>query len=110
LLLVMGLGMQMPFWPEDLCTAFAAAGFAVARFDNRDVGESTHLTGSPSLPAVMAVPQAVARYRISDMAADAVAVLDALGWSSAHVLGTSMGGMIAQALAIEHPARVRSLT
>lgn len=106
----MGLGMQMPFWHDDLCAAFADAGFAVARFDNRDVGASTHLSGTPSLPAVMTVPQAVARYRIADMAADAVAVLDALGWRSAHVLGTSMGGMIAQALAIEHPARVRSLT
>ncbi|MDN5933547.1 MAG: alpha/beta fold hydrolase [Pseudonocardia sp.] len=112
MLLVMGLGMQMPFWNDDLCAEFARAGFAVARFDNRDVGESTHLTarGTPSLAAVLAVPQLVASYRIADLADDAAAVLDALGWDSAHVLGTSMGGMVAQQLAIAHPRRVRSLT
>ena len=112
LLLIMGLGMQMIYWPDGLLAAFAEAGFTVARFDNRDAGASTHLTwlGTPSLPAMLAAPRLVAPYRISDMAADTVAVLDALGWESAHVLGTSLGGMIAQAVAIEHPARVRSLT
>ncbi len=112
LLLIMGLGMQMIYWPDGLLAEFAAAGFTVARFDNRDAGASTHLTwlGTPSLPTMLAAPRHAAPYRISDMAADAVAVLDALGWSSAHVLGTSLGGMIAQAVAIEHPARVRSLT
>ena len=112
LLLIMGLGMQMIYWPDGLLVELAEAGFTVARFDNRDAGASTHLTwmGTPSLPAMLAVPRIAAPYRISDMAKDAVAVLDALGWESAHVLGTSLGGMIAQAVAIEHPGRVRSLT
>ncbi|HXV94333.1 MAG TPA: alpha/beta fold hydrolase [Pseudonocardia sp.] len=112
LLLVMGLGMQMHFWHDDLVAELVRCGFTPARFDNRDVGGSTHLRrrGAPSLPALLAAPQRVAPYRISDMAADAVAVLDALGWESAHVLGVSMGGMIAQTVAIEHPHRVRSLT
>lgn len=112
LLLVMGLGMQMYFWPDELLARFADRGFATARFDNRDVGCSTHLRerGTPGLAALLTVPRRVAPYRISDMADDAVAVLDALGWASAHVVGASMGGMIAQAMAIEHPARVRSLT
>ena len=112
LLLIMGLGMQMHFWHDDLCAEFVRAGFSPVRFDNRDVGTSTHFThrGAPSLPQLFVAPQAVASYRLSDMAADAVAVLDAAGWESAHVLGTSMGGMIAQAVAIEHPHRVRTLT
>ena len=112
LLLIMGLGMQMIYWPDGLLAEFAEAGFTVARFDNRDAGASTHLTwlGTPSLPTMLAAPRLVAPYRISDMAADTVAVLDALGWDRPHVLGTSLGGMIAQAMAIEHPARVRSLT
>jgi pimeloyl-ACP methyl ester carboxylesterase len=112
LLLIMGLGMQMIYWPDGLLAGFAEAGFTVARFDNRDAGASTHLTwlGTPSLPTMLTAPRLVAPYRISDMAADAVAVLDALGWTSAHVLGTSLGGMIAQAVAIEYPERVRSLT
>lgn len=112
LLLIMGLGMQMHFWHDDLVATFVAAGFDPVRYDNRDVGESTHFSyrGAPSLAAVLALPQAVASYRIEEMAADAVAVLDAAGWESAHVFGTSMGGMIAQTVAIRHPDRVRSLT
>ena len=110
LLLIMGLGMQMIFWPDDLIAGFVGAGFSPARFDNRDAGASTYLTGlpAPSLPALMVTPRA--GYRVADMADDAAAVLDALGWESAHVFGTSMGGMVAQALAIGHPHRVRSLT
>lgn len=112
LLLVMGLGMQMLAWPEPFCLALADRGFAVARFDNRDVGLSTHLyeAGTPSLVQVLQRPAAVARYRLDDMADDALAVLDALGWASAHVVGVSLGGMIAQVLAIRHTDRVRTLT
>jgi pimeloyl-ACP methyl ester carboxylesterase len=112
LLLIMGLGMQMIFWPDALCADLTRRGFAVARFDNRDSGLSTHFhrAGTPSLLGIFTRPSAVAAYRLDDMAADAVAVLDALGWDSAHIVGASMGGMIAQMLAIRYPARVRSLT
>jgi pimeloyl-ACP methyl ester carboxylesterase len=97
LLLVMGLGMQRISWPDDFCAGLVERGFTVARFDNRDSGESTHFTaaGRPSVVALFTRPEAVAPYRLDDMADDAVAVLDALGWSSAHVVGASMGGMIA---------------
>jgi pimeloyl-ACP methyl ester carboxylesterase len=111
LLLVMGLGMQMIFWPDELVTALTRCGFAVARFDNRDVGRSTHFShaGVPSLISLLAGPGGAA-YRLEDMADDAVAVLDALGWPSAHIVGASLGGMIAQTVAIRHPERVRTLT
>ena len=111
MLLVMGLGMQMIFWPDDFCAALAARGFAVARFDNRDVGRSSHFThlGVPRLGRMLSRPLAAAPYRLDDMADDGVAVLDALGWTSAHVVGVSLGGMIAQTIAIRHPGRVRSL-
>ena len=112
LLLVMGFAVQRQFWPDGLCAQLVEAGFDVVRFDNRDAGESTHLTGArtPSWPAAMTVPKLVAPYRLADMAADAVAVMRAAGWDSAHVVGVSMGGMIAQTIAFEHPERVRSLT
>lgn len=112
LLLVMGLGMQRLLWPEEFCAALADCGFEVVRFDNRDAGESTHFTqaGAPGLLSILVRPAEVAPYRLTDMAGDAVAVLDALGWASAHIVGVSMGGMIAQTLAIQHPDRVRSLT
>ena len=112
LLLVMGLGMQMISWPDEFCAALADRGFAVARFDNRDVGQSTHFTarGAPSVARILARPRDAAPYLLDDMAADGVAVLDALGWPSAHVVGVSLGGMIAQTMAIRHPRRVRSLT
>jgi pimeloyl-ACP methyl ester carboxylesterase len=111
LLLISGAGVQMLIWPEPFCAALADRGFRVVRFDNRDMGLSTHLTSAPA-PGwlkVMLRPSA-APYRPGDMAADAIAVMDDLGWPSAHVVGASMGGMIAQTLAIRHPSLVRSLT
>jgi pimeloyl-ACP methyl ester carboxylesterase len=110
LLLIMGVGLSMDFWPERFRELLIERGFAVARFDNRDVGRSTHLTGlgAPSLLAALA--RRWRGYTLADMAGDAVAVLDALGWESAHVAGVSLGGMIAQTLAARHPQRVRSLT
>ena len=111
LLLISGTGAQMLIWPEDFCAALAARGFHVARFDNRDTGLSTHLTGTPAPGwlTTMLRPSA-APYRLQHMADDALAVMDALGWPDAHVMGASLGGMIAQELAIRHPGRVRTLT
>ena len=115
LLLVMGLGAQMVGWDEGFCALLVARGFHVVRFDNRDVGESTRTT-TPGLDLGAAVLSALggvnshAPYTLSDMAADAVGVLDHLGVDAAHVVGASMGGMIAQTMAIEHPQRVLSLT
>jgi pimeloyl-ACP methyl ester carboxylesterase len=111
LLLISGTGVQMLIFPEDLCNALVGLGFQVARFDNRDTGLSTHLTGAPAPGwfTTMIRPSSVP-YRLEDMAEDAIAVLDALGWESAHLVGTSLGGMIAQILAIRHPSRVRTLT
>jgi pimeloyl-ACP methyl ester carboxylesterase len=111
LLLIAGTGVQMLIWPEDLCAALVDRGFQVARFDNRDAGLSTHLTGAPAPGWLKAMLRpSSAPYRLADMAGDAVSVMDALGWPSAHVAGVSLGGMVAQTLAITHPARVRTLT
>jgi pimeloyl-ACP methyl ester carboxylesterase len=111
LLLISGTGVQMLIWPEDFCAGLVSRGFAVARSDNRDAGLSTHLTeaGAPGWLKALLRPGR-APYRLADMAGDAVAVMDTLGWASAHVVGASMGGMIAQQLAITYPDRVRSLT
>ena len=95
MLLIMGMGFQLIHWPEDLCRQLALEGFRVVRFDNRDAGRSTHLPGR--------------RYTLEDMADDSVGLLDALGVDSVHVVGASLGGMIAQTIAIRHPGRVRSL-
>lgn len=115
-LLVMGLASQMTLWPEELCRRLAARGFWVIRFDNRDIGRSTKLDqhGTPSLVARLAARKLfgmrlAAPYTLSDMAEDAVLLLDRLGIESAHVVGMSMGGMIAQLMALDHGPRVRSL-
>jgi pimeloyl-ACP methyl ester carboxylesterase len=86
LLLVMGLGVQMLYWPDDFCAALADRGFAVARFDNRDSGLSTRFStaGVPSLFTMLTSPAGAAVYRLADMANVGVGVLDALGWDSAH--------------------------
>ena len=112
ILLVMGLATQMLGWPDVLCTGLAERGHFVVRFDNRDIGLSTHLTDAPpgDLMGLLQGDMSSASYRLSDMAADAVGLLDALGIEAAHVVGASMGGMIAQTMAIEHPQRLLSLT
>ncbi len=116
LLLIMGLGMQLIAWRDGLVDQLVARGFRVLRFDNRDVGLSQrydHL-GTPNVvwqgfKHLLYLPVR-APYALADMAQDAVRLLDALGIASAHVCGASMGGMIAQRIAAEHPARVKSLT
>jgi pimeloyl-ACP methyl ester carboxylesterase len=109
-LLVMGLGTQMVAWHEDFCLALAARGLHVVRFDNRDIGRSTHLAGRPpTLPRLLMRSRRAARYTLADMAADTAALLGELELSPAHVVGASMGGMIGQVLAARHPERVRSL-
>jgi pimeloyl-ACP methyl ester carboxylesterase len=110
--LIHGLGRQLIDWHDELFAAFADRGLYAIRFDNRDTGESTHLheAGRADLPAVFDGDASAAPYTLSDMAADTAALLDALGIDSAHVAGVSLGGMIAQTLAIERPERVRSLT
>jgi pimeloyl-ACP methyl ester carboxylesterase len=115
LLLVMGLGAQLTAWPVELCDALADRGFFVVRYDNRDTGLSTKFSDvggdfmTSFLKASQGEPVDLA-YTLSDMTADGMALLDHLGIDSAHVVGASMGGMIAQTMAIEHPARVRTLT
>src|SRR6516225_10108875 len=110
-LLIMGLGGQSIHWPDAFCNELVNRGLQVIRFDNRDSGLSTHMTDAPppNLPAALAGDLSSASYTLSDMASDAVGLLDALGFENAHVVGASMGGAIAQTMAIEHPGRVRSL-
>jgi pimeloyl-ACP methyl ester carboxylesterase len=110
-LLIMGIAAQSIHWPDAFCNALIEGGLQVIRFDNRDSGLSTHLTDSPppNLPAALAGDLSSVSYTLSDMAADAVGLLDALGFEKAHVVGASMGGHIAQTMAIEHPDRVHSL-
>lgn len=115
MLLVMGLGTQLVGWPQDLVDGLVARGFRVVRHDNRDIGLSSFTPGPP--PARSAVVRSFLRpgsggadYLLADMADDAAALLDHLGIAAAHVVGASMGGMIAQQLTIDHPERVLSLT
>ena len=111
-LLIMGGAAQMINWPEGFCFELVDRGMHVIRFDNRDAGRSTHFPDAPEpdLPAAMAGDVSSASYTLSDMAADTVGLLDVLGFDSAHLVGLSLGGMIAQTITIEYPGRVRSLT
>jgi pimeloyl-ACP methyl ester carboxylesterase len=116
LLLVMGLGAQMISWEDGFCNKLAAKGFHVIRYDNRDCGLSTHFDGVASDPigslmaSLAGQPVPAAPYNLSDLADDAVGLLDHLGIERAHIVGASMGGMIAQTMAAEHPDRFLSLT
>src|SRR5580765_4567412 len=116
LLLIMGLASQMIAWHDEFCALLAARGYRVIRFDNRDIGLSTSFdsAGIPDIAAALAAAlqgkPVDAPYRLSDMGADAFGLLDALGIESAHVVGASMGGTIAQTMAIERPGRLRTLT
>lgn len=116
ILLVAGLGTQMIRWTVPFCRTLAARGYQVIRFDNRDAGGSTHFShvAAPDFGALAAALMAgrtpAVPYTLQDMAADAVGLLDALSIDRAHVVGRSMGGMIAQVMACEHPERVATLT
>ena len=116
MLLIMGLGAQMIHWDDDFCRQLAGRGFRIIRFDNRDIGKSSKLSGGKRLGPVellklrfLKIPVA-APYQLRDMAEDVTGLMDSLGIKSAHLVGASMGGMIAQEIAISFPARVRSLT
>ncbi|HEY0909018.1 MAG TPA: alpha/beta hydrolase [Bradyrhizobium sp.] len=116
LLLIMGLGAQMVLWDDAFCVQLAARGFRVIRFDNRDIGQSSKMQGGKRLTPFELIKlrffhiPVAAPYRLIDMAKDTVGLMDALGIESAHLVGASMGGMIAQEIAISFPERVRSLT
>jgi pimeloyl-ACP methyl ester carboxylesterase len=116
LLLIMGLGAQMIIWDDEFCEQLAARGFRVIRFDNRDIGQSSKMHGGRRLSPFellklrfFHIPVS-APYKLLDMAKDTVGLMDALDIKSAHLVGASMGGMIAQEIAISFPHRVRSLT
>lgn len=116
LFLIMGLSAQMVLWDDEFCQQLASNGFRVIRFDNRDIGQSTKLNGGKRITVgellklrfLGILPSAP--YKLRDMAADTTGLMDALGIRSAHIVGASMGGMIAQEMAIHMPDRVRSLT
>jgi pimeloyl-ACP methyl ester carboxylesterase len=108
LLLVMGLGAQLITWPQGFVDAFCERGFFVIRFDNRDSGFSTKLEGTPDIAALFTGDASSARYLIEDMADDAAGLLAELGLPKVHVVGASLGGMITQALAIQHQDRFHS--
>lgn len=114
-LLIAGIMEQLIGWPDSLCEGLAARGFRVIRFDNRDAGKSSHLSGLgiPELAELIARVRAGQKveppYSLDDMARDAACLLDALGIASAHIVGMSMGGMIAQLVAALHPGKAKSL-
>ena len=116
MVLIMGLGMQLLGWPEALVELLAQAGFRVIRFDNRDIGLSTKFDDWGSADLLSGALRHALRlslhspYTLDDMAEDTVGLLDGLGIARAHIVGASMGGMIAQIIAARHPARVASLT
>jgi pimeloyl-ACP methyl ester carboxylesterase len=116
LLLIMGLGMPAALWPDEFVQALVDQGLRVITFDNRDCGGSTRLEGVPVPNVLRAIGRALLRrpvaapYKLEDMAADTVGLLDALGLERVHVVGASMGGMIGQLVAAQHPGRVLSLT
>jgi pimeloyl-ACP methyl ester carboxylesterase len=110
--LIMGAGAQMINWPEGFCVELASRGLHLIRFDNRDAGLTTHFSDAPvpDFSAIQSGDFSTVTYTLSDMAADTVGLMDALGYDSVHLVGATMGGMIAQTIAIEYPQRVRSLT
>lgn len=116
ILLIMGLGAQMIDWHDDFCARLAGRGSYVIRYDNRDIGLSTKMSGMPNVLGMLQswlageAPETEVPYTLADMADDAAGLLQALSIASAHIVGASMGGMIAQHLALRHPQRVRSLT
>jgi len=114
LVLIMGIGAQRVMWDDAFCEQLVARGFCVVRFDHRDIGESTRLDAPVPDPRRVLMRRMVgaridAPYTLSDMAGDVGGLIDALGFGAAHIVGASLGGMVGQHLAIEHPARVRSL-
>jgi pimeloyl-ACP methyl ester carboxylesterase len=111
LVLVAGLGQQLHSWPDAFCSRLADRGYRVVRFDNRDVGRSTHESFRPPKLFSMLLGRFPAeQYDLTDMAEDTVGLMAAIGLDSAHLAGVSMGGMIAQTVAARHPDRVRTLT
>jgi pimeloyl-ACP methyl ester carboxylesterase len=116
MIMIMGLGAQMIEWQDDFCRQLAARGFRVIRFDNRDIGLSSKFSGGKRLTPFELLKLRYLRlpvasvYTLRDMAQDVVGLMDTLGIASAHIVGASMGGMIAQEMAISFPRRLRSLT
>ncbi|MDQ3368149.1 MAG: alpha/beta fold hydrolase [Myxococcota bacterium] len=115
LVLIMGIGAQRVFWDDALCLQFRDAGFRVVRFDHRDIGESSRVDAPVPDPRKLLARRLVgapitAPYTLSDMAGDVAGLIEHLGFGAAHIVGVSLGGMVAQHLAIERPERVRSLT
>jgi pimeloyl-ACP methyl ester carboxylesterase len=109
LLLVMGLAVSRFWWPAGLCQEIASRGFAVARYDQRDAGQSTRMPDAGGSNPFVALARKRGAYTSEDMTDDAIAVLDALGWERAHIFGASLGGIIAQRIALRHPDRVLSV-
>jgi pimeloyl-ACP methyl ester carboxylesterase len=112
LVLIMGFAQQLIGWDEAFCEQLARRDFFVVRFDNRDIGLSTKLEGAPlpDIAAILGGDMSTRAYSMEDMADDTAGLLDALGFVTAHVVGASMGGMIAQTLSLRHPRRVLTLT